>query len=209
MTDEWFRSSAWSPEARIDFERRLLRARPYNRPQYLRIKGLALSAAGEVAEARRLWQRVVDDGEVSWVQRASATEHLADSYQSDSPELAARLYRRLSELSPTLSGTSATHHIKLAQLLLDTGAPEALPEVGELLQWWVENARMPFPNAHFSWNIAYIKWALALGDTESARDGARRALELADRHPVFPRHPTVGLVRSDDATMRWLRSLAS
>jgi tetratricopeptide (TPR) repeat protein len=209
MTDEWFRTRDWSPESQVDFERRLLRARPYNRPQYLRIKGLALNAAGDVDGARALWQRVVDEGGVSWVEEASATEHLADSYRLDSPELAARLYRRVSELSPTLSGTSGTHHIKLAQLLLDIGAPDALPEVGELLRWWVENARMPFPDAHFSWNIAYVNWALALGDKESAREGARRALDLAQRGPVFPRHPTVGLVRIDNATMKWLRSLAS
>ncbi len=36
----------WDEAARADFEARLARARPHNRQQYLRIKGLSLRAAG-------------------------------------------------------------------------------------------------------------------------------------------------------------------
>ena len=60
MDEEWFRSGDWSPEAQEDFEARLKRARSHSRPQYLRIKGLALQQAGEVAGARQMWNRVLD-----------------------------------------------------------------------------------------------------------------------------------------------------
>ena len=60
MADEAFRSPDWREEARGDFEQRLRRARPYNRAQYLRINGLALSEVGEVQGARQLWLRVLE-----------------------------------------------------------------------------------------------------------------------------------------------------
>lgn len=208
MADDWFRGGDWTPAAQEHFEAKLARARPASRPQYLRIKGLGLNEAGDVAGARSLWNRVLGDPASDWVQLAPATEHLADSYYSESPEIAAAYYRRVTELSPTLSATTGTHHIKLAQLLLDTGTEADLAEVGDLLTWWVDNAKSPFPSAHFSWNIAYIKWALALGDDQSARAGAQRALEWEARGPVFSRHPTVGLVEADAGTLDWLRSLA-
>jgi hypothetical protein len=157
VSDDWFRSPEWTEEAQADFERRLARARGYNRPQFLRIKGLSLLAAGEVSAARELWERVLSHPETGWPQEASATEHLADSYSSSDPARAASLYRLLSELSPTLSGTSGTHHVKLARLLLETGTDADLREAGALLEWWIENAQTPFHSAHFDWNIAYVK----------------------------------------------------
>ena len=57
---DWFRSPDWSSEAQQDFEQRLRRARAYNRPQFLRIKGLALADAGEAEGARELWLRVLE-----------------------------------------------------------------------------------------------------------------------------------------------------
>lgn len=208
MSDDWFRSPDWTEEAQAEFERRLARARAYNRPQYLRIKGLSLLAAGEISAARELWERVLNEPERRWFEEAMTTEHLADSYSSSNPARAVSLYRRVSELSPTLSGTSGTHQIKLAALLLETGADSVLREVGELLEWWVENAQVPFYSAHFDWNIAYVKWARRLGDHDSARAGAQRALDLMSRGPAFSRHPTVGLVEANEATATWLRSVA-
>jgi len=185
------------------------RARPRSRPQYLRIKGLALNATGEIAAARDLWQRVLDEPTASWVDRATTTEHLADSYRASEPARAADLYRRVIELSPTGSGTSGTQRIKLAELLLTMGALGDLEEAGRHLEWWVENAHSPFPSDHFAWNVACVGWAQALGDKEAAQSAARRALELTSRGPVFSRHPTVGIVHADDATLKWLRSVAT
>jgi hypothetical protein len=77
VAGDWFRSREWSPEAQADFEARLARARPYNRAQYMRIKGLALADAGEKRGARQLWERVLESTEeFATAQQASALEHL-------------------------------------------------------------------------------------------------------------------------------------
>jgi tetratricopeptide (TPR) repeat protein len=209
VAEEWFRSGDWSEEAQADFEQRLRRARTYNRAQYLRIKGLALEAAGETAGARELWNRVLlDDGEFAELQGYPTLEHLGDSYAGEDPASAEQYYRRLLSENPSLKGTTATQHIKLAELLLRRGRPEDLDEAEALLTDWVDAAQSPFPNAHFRWNLAVIRLAEARRDRQAAREAARRALNLADRGPVFPRHQTVGVVETDRATLKRLQKLA-
>ncbi len=209
MTDrDWFRGPDWTPEAQEEFERRLNRARPTSRSQYLRIKGLGLVEGGNVEGARELWTRVLQDPESNSLDQVAATEHLADSYNNNDPERATELYRRVIELSPNQSGTSGTQHIKLAQLLIDSGDKEKLGEAGTLLSWWAQNAGSPYPSNHFAWHLARIKLAQALGDRESAHSSAIRALELASSKPPFSRHPTVGLVHTDAETLEWLKPLA-
>ncbi len=205
---DWFRGPDWTPAAQEEFERRLQRARPTSRPQYLRIKGLGLVEGGNVEGARELWARVLQDPESSSLDQVATTEHLADSYNSSDPERAAELFRRAIELNPRHSGTSGTEHIKLAQLLIDSGGKEKLEEAATLLSWWAENARSPFPSDHFAWHLARAKLAQALGDRESAKGSALRALELASSKPPFSRHPTVGLVHTDAKTLKWLKSQA-
>ena len=56
--DDWFRSPRWDAACREDFEVRLRRARPTNRPQYLRIKALALETENPGA-AEGLFERVI------------------------------------------------------------------------------------------------------------------------------------------------------
>jgi hypothetical protein len=47
------------------------------------------------------------------------------------------------------------------------------------------------------------------GDAEEAASYAEAALRLkADREPQFPRHPDVGHIRADTATLEELRRLA-
>ena len=143
VSEEWFRTGDWDDEARADFERRLGRARAYNRAQYLRIKGLALEAAGELMGARELWNRVLlDDGEFAELQGYPTLEHLADSYAEEDPALAEQYYRRLLAENSSLNATTATQHIKLAELLLRRGRPEDLDEAEALLTDWVEAARV-------------------------------------------------------------------
>jgi hypothetical protein len=69
-------------------------------------------------------------------------------------------------------------------------------------------ARIPFPNAHFRWNLAVIDLAEVTGDQETAAEAARRALDLANRGPVFPRHKTVGIVHAEHQTLDRLQRLA-
>ena len=208
MEDDWFRSRGWGEADRADFEARLARSRRYNRAQYMRIKGLALWHPGEIDGARGLWVRVLaDDGEFSKMEGFAALEHLGDSYIDDNPMLAEDYYRRLLADNPGLKSTTATQHIKLAELLIRRGDEQDLKEAAQLLIQWPEVARIPFPNAHFRWNLAVIDLAEATGDRETAVEAARRALDLADRGPVFPRHKTAGIVHADHQTLERLKRL--
>ena len=47
-----------------------------------------------------------------------------------------------------------------------------------------EEADLPFPNAHFRWQVAAVRLAEARGDRAAAREAARRALDLAARASV-------------------------
>jgi tetratricopeptide (TPR) repeat protein len=209
MEDEWLRSRGWSEADRADFEARLARSRRYNRAQYMRIKGLALSNAGEINGARALWLRVLAaDGEFSTMEGFAALEHLGDSYIEDDPTLAEYYYRRLLADNPSLKSAAATQHIKLAELLIQRGDDQDLKEAAQLLIQWPVVARIPFPNARFRWNLAVIDLAEATGDRKTAIEAARRALDLADRGPVFPRHKSVGVVHAEHRDLERLKRIA-
>ena len=209
VADDWFRSPDWSNDARADFEERLARARPYNRAQYMRIKGLALAEAGEKQGARDLWGRVTQSTEeLARGQQPSALEHLGDSYAHEDAAIAEHYYRRLLAEYPTLNGTSHTSEISLAELLIDKGDRGSLEEALALLNSFLERGISHFPSDLFRWHLALIRIAKATGDGETVRRAARTALDLADREPVFPRHKTVGVVQADKQTLRRLRKLA-
>jgi hypothetical protein len=93
-------------------------------------------------------------------------------------------------------------------LLVRRGRTEDLSEASDLLSRWPDEAQLPFPNAHFRWNLAVIELAEKSGDRRVAREAARRALELADRGPVFPRHKSAGVVNADRRTIKRLERLA-
>jgi hypothetical protein len=64
MSDEWHRSPDFSDAAMRDFEKRLSKARRYNRPQYLRIKAVSLSDLGSFeadSTAVALLRRIIDE----------------------------------------------------------------------------------------------------------------------------------------------------
>jgi hypothetical protein len=64
VSDEWYRSSRWGRKDQEEFDAKLQRARPYNRAQYMRLKGLALAGSKRRRErqgAPELLQRVIRD----------------------------------------------------------------------------------------------------------------------------------------------------
>jgi tetratricopeptide (TPR) repeat protein len=208
VADDWFRSPDWSPDAQADFEARLQRARPGNRTQYTRIKGIALEESGQVDAARSLWSRILESDLGHEFEKASTIEHLGDSYVGQDPAIAEQCYRRLLAEHPTLNGTSATAEISLAELLIDKGDQASLEEALVLLNSFLERGTSQFPNVLFRWHLALIRIAQATGEKETVRRAARTALDLAGRGPVFPRHKTVGVVHADDRTLKRLRKLA-
>lgn len=208
MADDWFRSPEWTDEARADFEKRLARARPHSRAQYLRIKGLAVDAAGDGEGARELWTRVLESPGVSRLQAWSALEHLGDSWTSEDPQRAESYYRQLLAENPTLNATTACVHLSLAELRIRRGDRASMQEAHDLLTTWISDFPSPFPSALFRFHLDLIAVAQALGDQPTVQQAARTALDLAGRGPVFPRHRDVGAVEADEATLERLHELA-
>lgn len=206
MADEWYRTTDWSPAGQEEFERRLARARDYNRSQYLRIKGVHLREAGIVDGARSLWERLLAASEgTADIERPGALEHLGDSYRDENPARAEAYYRQLLAEFPTLNSTSHTVEIALAELLIKK---REYDEALDLLNSFLERNVSQFPNVMFRWHLALIDIATAYKEKETIQRAARVALELSERGPVFSRHKTVGIVHADAKTMGRLRKLA-
>jgi hypothetical protein len=74
---DWFRSPGWSTGEREDFETRLKRVRVTSRPQYLRIKALAIEEEVPAA-AEELLRRIITDYADHWPEVAFAHERLGD-----------------------------------------------------------------------------------------------------------------------------------
>ncbi len=119
-----------------------------------------------------------------------------------------QLYRRVLEEQPNGSGTTGTVEISLAELLLDSGRPTARDDASALLGSWIDREQPVFDSRLFGWHLSFIRVASATGDRETVRRAATTALTLVDRGPRLPRHPDVGLVETDQATLERLRELA-
>ena len=210
MAIDWFREPGWDEQDQAQFEDRLRRARSWNRPQYLRIKGLALVDAGELRGARDLFERVTSDHPDS-LDAAPAREHLGDVAVRTGESVEAELhFRTLLADHPTLSATTGLAEVKLAEVLIQRGEESDRREAQDLLD--AANGRsgggLAFNNGRFRWFIAQAALASQAGDLELQLQAARAALDLVGREPQLPRHPTVGLVDADVQILNWLRNAA-
>lgn len=91
MPTDWFRTPDWDAVARDDFERRLARARPYNRPQYLKIKAIALREDGQTDASRAMLHRALDDPNIYNFEAACVTEPSVTSAARPATETRPRL----------------------------------------------------------------------------------------------------------------------
>jgi predicted Zn-dependent protease len=204
---EWFRDPAWDQAARDEFERRLSRARAGNRPQYLRIKALALRGARHLAGAKQLLYRVVSDYPESLDCRF-CLELLGDiAREEGSAQIAERNYREVIRRWPDLNATSGMVEVSLAELLAESNRRDGDDEALRLLDSALKRGRMLNSNL-FRWNVALARVAERIGDSETVTRAARTALSLTERGPQFPRHSRVGLVAAEPATLVWLEKAA-
>jgi predicted Zn-dependent protease len=181
----------------------------YNRQQYLRIKGLSLLDAGHLSGARELLERAASSPDGYLGQTASAWETLADmAADRGDRDAAEQLYRRILREQPSRSGTSGCIEMSLAEVLLDLVRTDDLDEALALLQSWAERDGLKFNSQRFRWYLDLIRVAEATDDEQNARWAAGAALDLVSRGPQLPRHPDVGLLQTDEATLQRLRKLA-
>jgi tetratricopeptide (TPR) repeat protein len=210
VPDDWFRSPDWNAQAEQEFEERLSRARPFNRPQYLRIKALALIHRGGEAEARgarELLVRVIETYPES-LDVVMAHEHLGELDAREGHRRAAEThYRDALRLAPerNVYGDAA---LRLPELLIEDGGEEKREQARELLDA-IPGTDLVFASQRFRYAVARARLARESGDEAEALRYAEHALrEAAQDTPDFPRHPTVGLVDADRKVLREMRKLA-
>jgi tetratricopeptide (TPR) repeat protein len=207
---DWFRDPSWDEVTQAEFERRLQRARPSNRPQYLRIKGLAVAAGGRTDDAEQIYQRVLDEYPES-LDAASAREHLGDLARLQGRlSQAEEHYRTLLAAHPTLNATTGLAELSLAEVLIEAGDGDSQGEAGALLTAVSERpSGLLFNDSRFRWLVARSFLAAVLDDLAVQQEMARQALELLGAGPTFARHPTVGVAHANVVTVGWLTAASS
>jgi predicted Zn-dependent protease len=159
--------------------------------------------------ALELLERAATSADGYFSQTVEAWETLADmAAERGDRQAAEQLYRRILRERPSLSGTSGSIEMSLAEILLDYGRTEFLDEAMALLNSWIERKLLKFDGQLFRWHLDLIRVAEATGDEETMRRAASVALDLASRGPRLPRHPDVGLVQTDEATLRRWKNIA-
>ncbi|WP_167760507.1 tetratricopeptide repeat protein [Blastococcus sp. CT_GayMR16] len=206
---DWYRNPDWDADARADFEQRLSRARQ-SRSSYIRIKAFTLAQAGLLDEATALYERLLTEHPDDFEERR-ALEHLGDIARAQGRfEEAEMRYRHLRSLPPS-NVRSDILHVSLAEVLLELQRPE---EASTVLVQMSEDEQVMFGitafyDSLFRYELACAKAARMLGDSEAAAAAADRALGLVDLPDQYSRHPGVGGVQTDAATISLLRGIAS
>lgn len=210
--DGWFRSADWSPEARELFEAKLKRARA-SKPQYLRIKALALLTSGDVtrieAAIELLSRYIADHSDQTW-ELPLVLHHLADAHSAlGNRDEAEAFYRASTALQEDRGSTGA--ELKLAEFLITKADASSLNEAEQVLDRIANgrDLRLLFNSDWFRYHLAMARIAIRTDRAQLAVEHAQNALaRAANRKPDFPRHPTLGLVRTDDATRDELTGIA-
>jgi tetratricopeptide (TPR) repeat protein len=206
MPVDWFRTPLWGEQAAAEFEAKLARSRLHNRPQYLRIKAIALEGVGLSNAAKQLLQRIIDDYPDSF-DCVFALELRGDMFRRSGDFVTAvDCYRAVIARRPDLNATSGTTPLSLAEVLFELHGASAGQEVRRLLGY--SHMRLGFNNEMVRALTLSARVAEAVGNVELRRSEAQRALKLLDAEPQFPRHRTVGVPKIDDTELDELRRLA-
>jgi hypothetical protein len=213
-SDEWFRSPDWGAEAEAAFEARLAKARQASRPQYRRIKALALLDAGDPvkrAAGQELLERIVADPNAYPFEKVSALSFLG-AHEQDTDQLDAaerHLRSALNLMATVVSGGTGLEEVRLAEILLIRAGRANLEEARDLIDR-VGESDPRILNSRFRKCLVGVRVALALGDDVRAQGWARQALELASAtHSGLANHPKLGLVETDDTTRAWLADVVA
>jgi len=209
--DEWYRSASWSGNDRELFEQKLARAHRATRPQYLRLKALALletSDADRRAAGVSLLERALREYPENRVETAAAHSALARYCEEmGAAERAAEHYRQTLRMQ---EGTNVFHgaELRLAELIVREDLADRYDEAEALLDRVLEAGPI-FKSEQFRYSVARSRLASRRGDDDEAAAFALGALELWQQNePVSPYHPDVGLIRADEATLTELEATA-
>jgi hypothetical protein len=215
MGDEWYRDPAWGKADQQHFEEKLRRARPRSRPQYIRLKGLALASSKKRRERRaapELFRRVIREHSDDELQAAMAWADLGRFHEEEGEnEFAAEAYRSCigAEASMSGGGLRTGSELALAEVIIRARWEDRYPEALALLEV-AQEAGLTFKVERWRWLIAQARIAACTGRSSDAGSFAGDALTLLDDPSAdFPRHPDVGLINPDRSTVRELKGLAA
>ena len=100
--------------------------------------------------------------------------------------------------------------LRLAEVLIDTGDPSVFEEAWRLINVAATSDGLPFSSQIWRAEVARARLLSGAGDAAAAAEQARIAFSLLDRTaPQLPRHPDIGLIAADDATVSEMRRLAA
>lgn len=208
MKNEWFRKTSWAEEDAADFERRLRRARPSSRAQYLYLQAQHLLQAGDAINAVSLADRAASDPFVG-VHVAAVHNVRAASYcKLGDLQRAKDAYRAAvrAETAGRVIGTEA--YLDLSWLIATERERAEYTEVLELLDAFAD--RGVFPVQRFRRHAVRALIAFDQGDANVARSEAVLALQAASAETSgFRYHERLGLVRGfdHDALMARLKKI--
>jgi tetratricopeptide (TPR) repeat protein len=211
LSADWYRSLDWDLEARAEFERRLARAHRESRPQYVRIKALALLESGDKRSrdaAQQLATRVVSDYPESSIDVYIAQQIIARCAERDGNlDTAVDQYRRAIAAATNHGSIDASSaYLALGELLLRLGR---LSEAETALERY-DDALMPFRDQQFRAAMARARIAAASQDKSGAAAHATRALSLLDQDkhaPQMPRHRDLARIPRDELAIAEMERL--
>lgn len=212
MGEDWFRTTEWTAAAQRDFETRLKRARPHNRPQYLRAKAIALREHGGDAHlraARELNERIVRDYPDSHFDLVVAHEQLGlIAEREHALEDAISHYRRALHLSEE-GAPQGDAFLRLPELLVAGDLASDRVEEAEGILARIDDQSLAFSSQRFRYRALRARLADRRGDREAAAAFAESALgEWHRAQPDFHRHPDLGWVRTTPAVIEELQRLS-
>lgn len=207
--DDWYRNTSWGKEASDLFELKLGRSRgTFHKAQYLRIQaGYLLDSTDFQDVGVRLMERLIHNFPDEEVSTTFGKEQLGDFYlKGGNFERAKGYYQEVTNRYKALNrnGTSGVADIKLVDTLLRLDERNAYGEAYKLLTVDFEKTEgsLLLNSDRFLYARVFAELCDKLGKKEEARQFADKALEIARiMEPQFPRHKTVGLVRTDKETL--------
>jgi tetratricopeptide (TPR) repeat protein len=212
MAADWFRKTTWSAEDARDFERRLKRAREFNKAQYLRIQAAHLHRVG-TAELTHIALELLD----RLLSEHPDRVHLAEAHHQRGsclallgrPDEAIAAFREALATQRSFPNVRTTAHQSLAELVVKLARADLYDEALEALDEFGHDD--PWPVSRYRAAVVRALIAEARSRREDARVHAREALAAAAKtESPFRFHRSLGLVGDQQPDLEAkLKALAS
>jgi len=211
--NEWYLNKDWNAETKEFFEAKLKKVRdPYNKAQYLRIKGNRLLKTNSKIKQEvgvGLLNRVLDNFIDEETQAYSAAEILGDYYRLDKEiSLSEKYYRKvIIYYQRSRSGTSGIADIKLAEMIVDSKQKDKYDEMYLLLTEVFESTKgkLIFNDNKFRYALVLCKITHSIDKKDEAIYYAKKAFEIANiTEPQLNTKP-IGIPKPNNEDLEFLK----